>query len=153
MIFQVLNMNFHLGTGRTKFKESGVKSHALWNNFWRAFLAERTVFFISMATVIGPTPPGTGVITPATFDASSKFTSPTKRWPHFFVWSVHYHIFMYWLILQIKKSINIYHATSVKLPSTGLIPQSITTAPGFIQEPRTKFAFPIATTKISASDT
>lgn len=31
----------------------------------RAFLAAVTVFFINMATVMGPTPPGTGVMTPA----------------------------------------------------------------------------------------
>lgn len=30
-----------------------------------AFLAAVTVFFITMAMVIGPTPPGTGVINPA----------------------------------------------------------------------------------------
>jgi len=29
-------------------------------------------------TVIGPTPPGTGVIQPAVLDASSKSTSPTS---------------------------------------------------------------------------
>lgn len=33
------------------------------------------VFFRSMATVIGPTPPGTGVIKPAFF-----FTSAIKKW-------------------------------------------------------------------------
>ena len=32
-----------------------------------------------MAMVIGPTPPGTGVIAPATSAASSKATSPTSR--------------------------------------------------------------------------
>src|SRR6185503_14093926 len=35
-----------------------------------------TVLTISMATVIGPTPPGTGEIAPATSDTSSNFTSP-----------------------------------------------------------------------------
>ena len=38
-----------------------------------------------MATVIGPTPPGTGVINDATSLTSSKSTSPTKRLPDFFV--------------------------------------------------------------------
>src|ERR1051325_10097122 len=36
-----------------------------------------TVFFISMAIVIGPTPPGTGVIAPATSLTRAKSTSPT----------------------------------------------------------------------------
>lgn len=39
-----------------------------------SFLAVMSVFFKSMATVIGPTPPGTGVIKPAFF-----FTSNIKR--------------------------------------------------------------------------
>lgn len=36
---------------------------------------------ISMATVIGPTPPGTGVIKPACSLAEAKWTSPTTRFP------------------------------------------------------------------------
>jgi len=36
------------------------------------------VFDISIAIVIGPTPPGTGVIAPATFETLSKSTSPTS---------------------------------------------------------------------------
>lgn len=39
-----------------------------------SFLATRRVFFRSIATVIGPTPPGTGVIKPAFF-----FTSKRKK--------------------------------------------------------------------------
>lgn len=39
-----------------------------------SFFATRRVFFRSMATVIGPTPPGTGVIKPAFF-----FTSKRKE--------------------------------------------------------------------------
>lgn len=35
----------------------------------------------SMAIVIGPTPPGTGVIADTTLDASSKQTSPIRRYP------------------------------------------------------------------------
>ena len=35
------------------------------------------VFFNKQAIVIGPTPPGTGVKALATFDTSSKATSPT----------------------------------------------------------------------------
>ena len=34
------------------------------------------VFFISIAIVIGPTPPGTGVMYPAFFETASKSTSP-----------------------------------------------------------------------------
>jgi len=41
------------------------------------------VFCISIQTVIGPTPPGTGVIREATFETSSKWTSPTHRYPLF----------------------------------------------------------------------
>ena len=37
------------------------------------------VFLMSMATVMGPTPPGTGVICEATSRASSKHTSPHIR--------------------------------------------------------------------------
>jgi hypothetical protein len=36
----------------------------------RACLAAFTVFAINIAIVIGPTPPGTGVIAPAFFDTS-----------------------------------------------------------------------------------
>jgi len=38
-----------------------------------------SVFFINMATVIGPTPPGTGVILPASGATEGKCTSPTRR--------------------------------------------------------------------------
>jgi hypothetical protein len=41
--------------------------------------AARKVFAINMAIVIGPTPPGTGVMNPATSFASAKQTSPTSR--------------------------------------------------------------------------
>ena len=64
------------------------------------------MFLRRRATVIGPTPPGTGVRKPAARDASRKSTSPTRRWPLFFVAS-----------------------------GMALIPQSITTAPGFTQSP------------------
>ena len=37
-----------------------------------------SVFFISIAIVIGPTPPGTGVIAPAIGSAVLKSTSPTS---------------------------------------------------------------------------
>ncbi len=44
-----------------------------------AWLAAFTVFAINIAIVIGPTPPGTGVIALAFFDTSSNATSPTSR--------------------------------------------------------------------------
>ena len=44
-----------------------------------ACLAAFTVFAINIAIVIGPTPPGTGVIALAFFDTSSNATSPTSR--------------------------------------------------------------------------
>src|SRR5215470_5212933 len=43
---------------------------------WRA--APRSVFFMSMAMVMGPTPPGTGVMARARLDADSKSTSPAS---------------------------------------------------------------------------
>src|SRR5207248_1504216 len=43
----------------------------------RLRFAAATVFFISMAIVIGPTPPGTGVIHRATSATRAKSTSPT----------------------------------------------------------------------------
>eukprot|EP00951_Prasinocladus_malaysianus_P046853 scaffold648002_cov39-Prasinocladus_malaysianus.AAC.1 len=51
----------------------------------RAFLAPCTALDMSMAMVIGPTPPGTGVICEATALASAKFTSPTSLYPRFLV--------------------------------------------------------------------
>ena len=42
-------------------------------------LAAYTVLASNVATVIGPTPPGTGVISPARFFAVSKSTSPDRR--------------------------------------------------------------------------
>src|SRR5690606_2358771 len=43
--------------------------------------AASQVLCSSMATVMGPTPPGTGVIHPATSRTASKSTSPTRRPP------------------------------------------------------------------------
>lgn len=78
------------GTGLTLFNVSGAKSHVVFTNFSAAAKAERTVFFIIIATVIGPTPPGTGVMYEATCFASSKRTSPTNRVPFCFVVSLAY---------------------------------------------------------------
>src|SRR5690606_41124069 len=41
--------------------------------------AASSVFWSSIAIVIGPTPPGTGVIQPAFSRTASKSTSPTRR--------------------------------------------------------------------------
>ncbi len=55
-------------------------SHALYPSIGnpRCSRAARSVFRINMVIVMGPTPPGTGVIFPATFTAESKSTSPTS---------------------------------------------------------------------------
>lgn len=45
---------------------------------WRERLKPDTVFTSSMAMVMGPTPPGTGVMYEATSFTSSNFTSPTS---------------------------------------------------------------------------
>ena len=71
--------------------------------------------------VMGPTPPGTGVIWEATSAADSKSTSPTRRWPLFLL------------------------ASGMKL-----VPTSMTTAPGFSQSPLTNWALPMAATTMSA---
>ena len=44
-----------------------------------AFVADCTVLWRSMVMVIGPTPPGTGVMARAFLATSSNFTSPTRR--------------------------------------------------------------------------
>ena len=43
-------------------------------------LSERSVFCISIVIVIGPTPPGTGVMDPAIFTASSICPTPDVNW-------------------------------------------------------------------------
>mmetsp|Transcript_194 Transcript_194/g.427 ORF Transcript_194/g.427 Transcript_194/m.427 type:complete len:292 (-) Transcript_194:8-883(-) len=77
-----------------------------------------------MVIVMGPTPPGTGVMAPATGLASSKSTSPTSLKPDFLVAS-----------------------------GMGFVPTSMTAAPGFSHEPFTILGFPQAATTISASRT
>jgi hypothetical protein len=76
---------------------------------FRRYSACSFVFCINMATVIGPTPPGTGVMNPAARFASSNATSPTILFFPF-----------------------------APLPSNTLMPQSMTTAPGLIQSPARK---------------
>jgi len=80
-----------------------------------------TVFLMSMATVMGPTPPGTGVIMEAIGETDGKSTSPTSRWPDFLAGS-----------------------------ATRLIPTSITTAPGFTKSAVTNPGRPIAAISTSA---
>ena len=48
------------------------------------------VFFNKQAIVIGPTPPGTGVKAFATFETSSKSTSPTKPFSVLFMRHITY---------------------------------------------------------------
>merc|ERR1719454_2126731 len=86
--------------------------------------ANLSVFFSKEAMVMGPTPPGTGVIFEATLDADSKSTSPTRRRPDF------------------------RDASGMKF-----VPTSTTTHPGFNQLPLTNWAWPTAATTISASRT
>src|SRR5438552_1920880 len=78
--------------------------------------AERTVFISSIAIVIGPTPPGTGVISDATWFTPSKSTSPTRRVPFF-----------------------------AEESGIRFIPTSTTIAPGFTISAVMSFALPAAT--------
>mmetsp|Transcript_2752 Transcript_2752/g.5584 ORF Transcript_2752/g.5584 Transcript_2752/m.5584 type:complete len:258 (-) Transcript_2752:276-1049(-) len=82
-----------------------------------------------MAIVMGPTPPGTGVMYEHFGAHSSKFTSPFIT--YFFIFP----LFVFSL---------------GSLFSTRLIPTSITTAPGLIQSPRTYSALPTAAIMMSA---
>jgi len=82
-----------------------------------------SVFSSSMAMVMGPTPPGTGVRNAATPSTSAASTSPTSRYHFFFDAS-----------------------------STALMP-TLTTAPRFSQAPLTKLGLPHAPTTMSASRT
>src|SRR5690625_539993 len=74
------------------------------------------------AIVMGPTPPGTGVIAPATLEQLSNSQSPTIR------------------VLPSPRS----------GAGTRLMPTSMTVAPGLIQSPLTSSGTPTATTTISA---
>ena len=71
------------------------------------------------AIVIGPTPPGTGVIAPATARTAVKSTSPTTR---------------------LRPSAS----------AIGLMPTSITVAPGLTQSAPTIFGWPVAAIRMSA---
>ena len=84
-----------------------------------------TVLARRQTMVIGPTPPGTGVIAPATCDAAGKSTSPSRR------------------VLPGPRS-----GASIRF-----MPTSITVAPGLIQSPLTSCGRPTAATTISACRT
>ena len=75
-----------------------------------------------MAMVIGPTPPGTGVMAPATLLTSSKSTSP----------------------------VSFVFVSPPSLTWIRLMPTSMTRAPGLIHSPLTMFGRPTAATRISA---
>src|SRR4029077_15297982 len=81
----------------------------------RRACASETVLRSSIATVIGPTPPGTGVSQPATGSTLARSTSP------------------------------------ISLPSTGVVPTSMTKAPGLTYDESTIPGRPIAATRMSAS--
>lgn len=100
-----------------------------------------------MATVIGPTPPGTGVIHLALFRASSKSTSPTNLEPDAFDGSLRQQVFFRQFF---KMKMECYYYLKLSLPGIELIPQSITTAPSLIHSPFTIFGWPIPTTSMSA---
>lgn len=104
-----------------------------------------------MATVMGPTPPGTGVMKPACSLAEAYWTSPTTRFPlgllsserNYDVKSTNY----LWVLLS-------HSWNGIKTsPGTWLIPQSMTTAPFLIHSPFTISAFPMPTTRMSAFPT
>jgi hypothetical protein len=75
----------YLGTGDFTSKGNGRKVHLVPDWVSRDLTAEITVFFINIQTVMGPTPPGTGVMDPATSLTSANATSPTRRCPLFLV--------------------------------------------------------------------
>ena len=94
-----------------------------------------------MATVIGPTPPGTGVIAEATSKHSGS-TSPTKRCPDFFVLS--------FKVEQTPMNLEEKCISVQAVPGIGFIPQSITTTPSLSQLFFTKPGRPTAATRMSA---
>ncbi len=98
--------------------------------------AARTVFESSIAMVSGPTPPGTGVSAPATGTTDGACTSPTRACP-FFSSSAR------------REGRSSSRAVAPSL--TRFMPTSTTTAPGLTCSARTRPAFPIAATRMSAS--
>ncbi len=103
-----------------------------------------------MATVIGPTPPGTGVIQLDFILAVSKSTSPTNLEPDAFDGSEVKFVYIITQNNGVKKALSYFW---VVLPGIELMPQSITTAPCFIQSPFTILGCPIPTISMSAPET
>lgn len=101
-----------------------------------------TVFFKSIAIVMGPTPPGTGVIAPARpgRQADSKSTSPTRR----YLQCVQTNLCYIWHCDTPP------HPAFLDASGTLLMPTSMTVAPGFSHSPLTKPALPIAAMTMSA---
>src|SRR5947209_2620523 len=102
----------------------------------RRMRAAFTVFDISMAMVSGPTPPGTGVMAPAT-SATLGWTSPTRVEP-------------FALNSSSRFGSSPKYSRNFFLSITRLIPTSMTVAPGFTISGVTMAGFPIAATRISA---
>lgn len=76
-------LDTNLGTFSNIFRLNGTSF--LVRSFCHIRSALLSVLEVSIATVIGPTPPGTGVIWAAMEDAGVNATSPTRRWPDFLV--------------------------------------------------------------------
>ena len=72
------------GPRKTK-RSSGGRYHQELERFSSFLLADSTQLDISMAMVIGPTPPGTGVIMDATGSTCAKSTSPQSLFSAFSV--------------------------------------------------------------------
>src|SRR5439155_17685520 len=101
-------------------------------------IAAVTVFLSSIATVSGPTPPGTGDKAPATFTTSG-WTSPTTSEPRRSNAS-----------RRFDPAANI--RSIVARSDTWLVPTSTTVAPGLTNACDTNPGRPIAETRMSASD-
>mmetsp|Transcript_5402 Transcript_5402/g.18683 ORF Transcript_5402/g.18683 Transcript_5402/m.18683 type:complete len:231 (-) Transcript_5402:610-1302(-) len=99
----------------------------------------------SAATVIGPTPPGTGVTAPARAATSSKATSPMTTYSSFSDSSLG--------SIAARREEEGEGMLLEPLAATGkaLMPTSMTTAPGLIQLARTISGRPTAATTTSAS--
>lgn len=89
-------------------------------------LQDLSVFFINMVMVMGPTPPGTGVMEPAISLAASKSTSPRST------------------------ATILLGSFALGFSPTRLTPTSMTQAPGWIHSGLTRPGTPAATMRISA---
>src|SRR2546426_12664823 len=103
----------------------------------RHIRAALLVFFISMAIVIGPTPPETGVIIETTSFTERSSTSPAQMYPRF--------------SKSLSRGSSLPKSLSTWAGSETLfVPTSITTAPGLTHSRVTIAVLPIAATRISA---